>query len=349
MGAGLNNLLFQIAQNTAGIPPAVGDGLNALSWKICQNTAGTPPAVGDGLYNLYYKIAGNTAGILPRPGDRLNDLLYKITQNTAGISPKVGDSRSNLLYKIAGNTEGGGGSTSPPVIDSPDKVAGLKLWLKADAITGLSDGGPVSAWGDSSGSGLDVTQSGTARPTYKTNILNGKPVVRFDGIDDQLVKSSVTISSLAGPDTGTIFVLQKQPTPSSPTVTFNIASGGSNRINLHLTFYDSFYFDFGNFEAGRVSANQPGGWNVGYHVVVCRRGGSGGNIWVDGKSVATGTFGNLLDTAASGAIRVGSDGAGIFFSGDIVELFIYNSALSTEDRQAMEDYLGSKYNITITH
>lgn len=31
---------------------------------------------------------------------------------------------------------------------------GLKLWLKADAITGLADGANVGTWVDSSGNGL---------------------------------------------------------------------------------------------------------------------------------------------------------------------------------------------------
>ena len=34
---------------------------------------------------------------------------------------------------------------------------------------------------------------------------------------------------------------------------------------------------------------------------------------------------------------------------DIAEVLFYNSVLSTGDRQAVEDYLGIKYGITITH
>jgi hypothetical protein len=46
-------------------------------------------------------------------------------------------------------------------------------------VAGLADGNPVSAWLDSSGNGNHGSQSGSARPIFKTNILNGKPIVRF--------------------------------------------------------------------------------------------------------------------------------------------------------------------------
>ncbi len=45
----------------------------------------------------------------------------------------------------------------------------------------------MAAWADASGQGNDATQATAAlRPTYRTNMLNGKPVVRFDGADDYL-------------------------------------------------------------------------------------------------------------------------------------------------------------------
>ena len=52
-------------------------------------------------------------------------------------------------------------------------------------ITGLTDGTAVSQWDDTSGNDRHVTQATpTSRPIYKTGILNGLPVLRFDGVDD---------------------------------------------------------------------------------------------------------------------------------------------------------------------
>ena len=82
---------------------------------------------------------------------------------------------------------------------SPRDVSNLILWLDASAITGLNNNDPVATWSDRSGNGNDATQAtATNRPLYKTNIVNGKPVVRFDGVDNYL-----TFGDLAALDFGT--------------------------------------------------------------------------------------------------------------------------------------------------
>lgn len=67
---------------------------------------------------------------------------------------------------------------------APDDIADLLFWYEADAIVGLSDNDPVSTWEDLGPHGLDLTQSGSARPTFQENILNSLPAVQFDGTDD---------------------------------------------------------------------------------------------------------------------------------------------------------------------
>ena len=78
----------------------------------------------------------------------------------------------------------------------PTDVANLILWLRADAITGLADTNPVITWLDESGQGNDVTQGvGADRPLYRTGIMNGLPVVRFDGVSDFL-RSAALVTTL---------------------------------------------------------------------------------------------------------------------------------------------------------
>src|SRR5438034_112705 len=66
------------------------------------------------------------------------------------------------------------------------------LWLKADAsvyndagVTQSANNDIVQQWNDQSGNGINAFQ-GTAgtKPAYKTNSINGKPVLSFDGVDD---------------------------------------------------------------------------------------------------------------------------------------------------------------------
>src|ERR1043165_8435631 len=80
---------------------------------------------------------------------------------------------------------GAGAGTTPSNI--PATIADLQLWLKADAIPGLSDSDPIATWPDESGNARDVTQIGapTQRPLYKTSGgVGGLPYALFDGVDD---------------------------------------------------------------------------------------------------------------------------------------------------------------------
>lgn len=83
---------------------------------------------------------------------------------------------------------------------NPEGITGMKLWLKADAITGLADGGSVSSWPDSSGLGHNAIQADSGRyPTYETNELNGKPVIRFNGTSQGMyVPDTTDLDATAG-------------------------------------------------------------------------------------------------------------------------------------------------------
>ena len=91
------------------------------------------------------------------------------------------------------------------------------LWLKADAITGLNDADAVTTWVDASVNGRDATQSTAgAKPTYKTGILNSKPVVRFDGGDwFPLPDAAVT-----GTESLSVFIVAKATANNNVSIVF---------------------------------------------------------------------------------------------------------------------------------
>jgi hypothetical protein len=54
-------------------------------------------------------------------------------------------------------------------------------WFKANAISGVTNGGAVASWPDYSGNGYSATQGAPSQqPTYVTNAMNGLPVLRFN-------------------------------------------------------------------------------------------------------------------------------------------------------------------------
>ena len=61
------------------------------------------------------------------------------------------------------------------------EIEDLSLWLDASSLE-LEDGALVSSWTDLSGNENHATQDNDGnKPTFKTNILNGKPAIRFGG------------------------------------------------------------------------------------------------------------------------------------------------------------------------
>lgn len=72
-------------------------------------------------------------------------------------------------------------------------------WNVGDMGTVYSHNDPIDSWLDITGFGIDLVQTGTARPTFKTDrsIGDGKSVV-FDGVDDILIASGLALDFSAG-------------------------------------------------------------------------------------------------------------------------------------------------------
>jgi len=70
----------------------------------------------------------------------------------------------------------------------PVGIAGCKLWLKSDSGITKDASDFVSAWEDQSGTLNNLAQTTASKqPLYVANELYGYPVIRFDGIDDDLI------------------------------------------------------------------------------------------------------------------------------------------------------------------
>lgn len=75
------------------------------------------------------------------------------------------------------------------------QLPNLVAWYKPETLAAAyANGDPISTWADSSGNGIDLTSSSTARPTALANALNGYMGADFDGTDDVLASSSYTQS-----------------------------------------------------------------------------------------------------------------------------------------------------------
>ncbi|MFA6923650.1 MAG: hypothetical protein WC223_05290, partial [Bacteroidales bacterium] len=90
---------------------------------------------------------------------------------------------------------------------NPKILSGLKLWLAADAGVVLS-GSNVTQWNDLSENGNNATQStSNKQPIFVNSVLNNKPIIRFDGTDDELATNAIVFSAT---NKVTAFIVFKQ-------------------------------------------------------------------------------------------------------------------------------------------
>lgn len=128
------------------------------------------------------------------------------------------------------------------ILEALSTTVGLGLWLKADGITGISDGTSITTWMDSSGNSNDASQSNASyRPILKTGIINGYPVVRFNGANQFFNFPASAFSSYTA---ATMFVVIKanaDPEPSDYVSGFG--EFGSSSIATHFPYTDGIIYD----------------------------------------------------------------------------------------------------------
>jgi hypothetical protein len=215
-------------------------------------------------------------------------------------------------------------------------VAGLKLWLKADALA-LNDNDPVTNWPDQSGLANDAEQAVAAqKPLFKTNIVNGKPVVRFDGVNDVL---EVNPGIAAAPYT--LFVVAKAVANGTA---YLVDMGGGT---ISIGPYDAGLWGFWSTQTPSMYriGGATGNWTV---ISLVHTSAASAQGWNNGAS-PSGLF-DPANTALDATWTIGAEttGGGGPMDGDVAEMLVYDTALSTANRQLVQNYLGGKYGIAIS-
>ena len=257
-----------------------------------------------------------------------------------------------------------GGGDGPGGVGNTDGSSNLKLWLKADdgvysntsCTTPAGNDSFVACWADQSGNGYDFTQ-GTAgyQPTYRTNGINARSTLQFDGIS-QFLERSYTVDLNGGSFTAYIVAIATAGagTIRSPLASICNASGWSGYI-----FYaaDS---DWWNFWARKST-----GWSretgvevdsLKWHIFS----GSyddqitGAQLFeIDGTNYGEQYFTPYINNPSC-PMRIGAGetqqvSPGAYFPGDIAEVIIYNTALPLAQRVLINNYLNEKYNLEINN
>ncbi len=244
--------------------------------------------------------------------------------------------------------------------------SGLRLWLDAndtstiytgtDCATGAApaDASAVGCWKDKSGLAKHAVQLTSAnRPLIKTNILNSKPVIRFDGSNDVLMMPRGILTD--GNNPYTIFsVVKAASTAASPGWISLSGTGVASqsvafRFNSTNTVSDLWWTNDASSSAGTTVA---GTWyiiDVPYSLTADTPNGliAGRTLYINGVSSATASAVNRSGVETADSITIGraAKTSTEYMNGDIAEILVYNRALGTAERTSIETYLNKKWNV----
>lgn len=246
------------------------------------------------------------------------------------------------------------GSSEGSSAFSPTDIAGLQLWLDASQIVGLNDGDAVATWSDLSGTSNDATQgTAAARPIYKTAQLNGRPCVRFDGVND-LLNYPNSIFTYTG--AGTVFALVRvnATVAAGYGAVLSAWSAVDTSLNLAVQRFPDNAVEFCTdvYAPGGMRYNATSSTGTWYLVTWTwsdwQTHKTNGNtaIRVDGVAGTLAAYGSNPSglTTTIRAIGAVPDGGGNgYMNGDIAALLAYDVQLTAGQITQVEAYLNAEF------
>lgn len=251
----------------------------------------------------------------------------------------------------------------------PRSIPNLQLWLDATQIN-QADNTSVASWADQSGNAYNAEQSTTAaRPTYRTNQLNGLPAVVFDGTDDRLtIPSSTATFKFLHSDVSTVFIVARAGSVADPNNRYGIIGTNANSTLAHgymINYDDRASQSYNNVIFGGITNGS--GWrslniennyftpNI-FNILTIRSDPANStplersiynlNGGTDRKNNTQN--GSLSTSNATHNFEIGSTGNFILpFLGAISEIIVYNRALNTSELAQVHRYLARKWGIQL--
>jgi hypothetical protein len=242
-------------------------------------------------------------------------------------------------------------------------TSGNVLWLKADAAvyndatatTLATNGQTVAQWNDQSGNITHAICTPTIyRPTYVTNVINGKPVLRFS--NHYLQTPNIDLSATDKTD---MYVVYKSVAPNSNWEC--VAEHGADYNSI--IGFNLFENAQGQTYSGMFAGMSGGGYNqkdypfkanefkiVNTSYDKAATANAKVNLRINNKDINL--YGQTLAASsgnfANNPLYIGNRGATLAYplSGDIAEIILYNRKLTPAEKTQIETYLNTKYNIS---
>lgn len=216
-------------------------------------------------------------------------------------------------------------SRNPGTIDSniceagPLTMNNLWGWWPLSKQTGYNDADLMNNLVDYSGNNHSGISNGTARPTYKTNIVNGYPVARFAGTH------WFDFGGYYSFNLATYFIVWSRTNAANSDAVFLV----DGATYSYLQYGSNWHYKNGGPIVVAMAA--------GSFKLKCAK--------YDNANVTLYTNGAQDSSPASNTDcywrYMGCPGFSL--NGDIAEVIVFNTNLSDADRQYVENYINAKY------
>jgi fibronectin type 3 domain-containing protein len=341
----------QVAATPMAVAPAAPAGVGAIAGNATV-TLSWGAVSGVSSYRVYRGTnAGGPYTLLASPG------------NTSHVdtSASNGTTYYYVVRSFANGLESANSAvvSATPIPGAPDPnpalpIAGLYLALDAEtAALQYANGAAVATWLDASGNARNAVSSGGTRPTLVTNAINGRPALRFDGVDDHLTLPSGFQDFTGGM---TLFIVKRPSVLTNAFKMFALGNGaGQQNIALGRAGQTSGYQFFTNNSGGSYGWFDTSGGLVAGQVamvsVAQEAGAANASSYAELAKNGTALFGQLVYVPPVTTRSLNYIGKTYWnegmFQGDIAEIVLYNRKLSASEMAAVQSYLAGKYGISI--
>ncbi len=242
---------------------------------------------------------------------------------------------------------GGVGNSTSNEIWLPVEV---NCYTDAGTTLGVNNSN-IQQWNDISGNANNAIQTDNSfKPNLNINALNGFSTLTFDGSNDRILSTGVTSNSQA-----TIFVVVQF---NNFTNTNDGIFQGSPAGNAFSTLEKSIGMWI-NTSNGRIwgrgrqtnntnrNISQTTALSTGqFYIITQDYNGTSIDKYVDGTAAGTVTYNNTLNSWSDFGIgRQGTE----TLDGDLSELIVHRVSLNSAARIISENYLASKYGLTLSN
>lgn len=273
--------------------------------------------------------------------------LSSVSGNKIYFTVPYADIPSNQGFFTIGSINA---TTAPLTTPSPGGLAvDLRLWLKADA--GVAGGANASSWTDQSPNAFVLNQAtGANQPTVLTTGANSNTAIQFDGVNDDMTLSGGVFKTITPSD---IYVYAVSKAITIKTAKLTNENTTSGQSGLYAPWNDSnIYWDAGDVGANNrlvtawgATTNVPYLWSVGASITATPSTAKQ-DILRNGLRIANdNTF--TAFTGSNSNFTLGSQAGVNYYNGELSEMIVITSPLTSAQQLRLHSYLAVKYGITL--